>query len=76
YIHALDVRQSSLLLFVSGTMGLDQQGMAAADLEVQLELIWFNLRAIKGVHAALDGAALGKPLLALVHVEAAGWGKS
>ncbi|PDT35309.1 AsnC family transcriptional regulator [Rhizobium sp. M10] len=32
--------------------------------------------AIKGVHAALDGAALGKPLLAFVHVEAAGWGKS
>ncbi|RUM27410.1 Lrp/AsnC family transcriptional regulator [Rhizobium vallis] len=31
---------------------------------------------IKGVHAALDGAALGKPLLAFVHVEAAGWGKS
>ncbi|MBB3132733.1 DNA-binding Lrp family transcriptional regulator [Rhizobium pisi] len=32
--------------------------------------------AIKGVHAALDGSALGKPLLAFVHVEAAGWGKS
>ncbi|PDT08150.1 AsnC family transcriptional regulator [Rhizobium sp. M1] len=30
--------------------------------------------AIKGVHAALDGAALGKPLLAFV--QAAGWGKS
>ena len=32
--------------------------------------------AIKGVHAALDGAALGKPLLAFVHVEAAVWCKS
>ena len=31
---------------------------------------------MKGAHAALDGAALGKPLLAFVHVEAAGWGKS
>lgn len=31
---------------------------------------------LKGVHAGLDGAAIGKPLLAFVHVEAAGWGKS
>ncbi|MBY2914168.1 RidA family protein [Rhizobium leguminosarum] len=46
YIHALEVRQPSRLLFVSGTMGLDQRGMAAADLDGQLELIWFNLRAI------------------------------
>ncbi len=46
YIHALEVSQTSRLLFVSGTMGLDQQGMAAADLEGQLELIWSNLRAI------------------------------
>ncbi|MFF0947626.1 RidA family protein [Rhizobium leguminosarum] len=46
YIHALEVRQMSRLLFVSGTMGLDQQGMAAADLEGQLELIWSHLRAI------------------------------
>ncbi|MBB4524757.1 UNVERIFIED_ORG: 2-iminobutanoate/2-iminopropanoate deaminase [Rhizobium sophorae] len=46
YIHALEVRQPSRLLFVSGTMGLDQQGIAAADLEGQLELIWSNLRAI------------------------------
>ncbi|MBY5358994.1 RidA family protein [Rhizobium leguminosarum] len=46
YIHALEVRHSSRLLFVSGTMGLDQEGMAAADLEGQLDLIWSNLRAI------------------------------
>ncbi|MBY5836357.1 RidA family protein [Rhizobium leguminosarum] len=46
YIHALEVRQPFRLLFVSGTMGLDQQGMAAADLEGQLNLIWSNLRAI------------------------------
>ncbi|MGO8466852.1 RidA family protein [Rhizobium leguminosarum] len=46
YIHALEVRHPSRLLFVSGTMGLDQQGMAAADLKGQLELIWSNLRAI------------------------------
>ncbi|ANP88054.1 RidA family protein [Rhizobium leguminosarum] len=46
YVHALEVRHPSRLLFVSGTMGLDQQGMAAADLDGQLELIWSNLRAI------------------------------
>ncbi|AHF86591.1 endoribonuclease L-PSP [Rhizobium leguminosarum bv. trifolii WSM1689] len=46
YIHALEVRQTPRLLFVSGTMGLDQQGMAAANLERQLDLIWSNLRAI------------------------------
>ncbi|MBY5762372.1 RidA family protein [Rhizobium laguerreae] len=46
YIHALEVRHPSRLLFVSGTMGLDRQGMAAAALEGQLELIWSNLRAI------------------------------
>ncbi|MBB3132734.1 enamine deaminase RidA (YjgF/YER057c/UK114 family) [Rhizobium pisi] len=46
YIHALEVRHPSRLLFVSGTMGLDEQGTAAPDLEGQLELIWSNLRAI------------------------------
>ncbi|MEI1247264.1 RidA family protein [Rhizobium aouanii] len=46
YIHALEVRHPSRLLFVSGTMGLDRQGMAATDLEGQLNLIWSNLRAI------------------------------
>ncbi|QIO53650.1 RidA family protein [Rhizobium leguminosarum bv. trifolii] len=46
YIHALEVRHPSRLLFVSGTMGLDPDGMAAADLEGQLALIWSNLRAI------------------------------
>ncbi|NKL53386.1 RidA family protein [Rhizobium leguminosarum] len=46
YIHALEVRHPFRLLFVSGTMGLDHEGMAAADLDGQLELIWSNLRAI------------------------------
>ena len=31
---------------------------------------------IKGAHVALDGSSVGKPLLAFIHVEAAGWGKS
>lgn len=46
YIHALEVRHPTRLLFVSGTMGLDQEGMAAVDLDGQLELIWSNLRTI------------------------------
>lgn len=32
-------------------------------------------RVITGTSARLDGTAIGKPLLAFVHVEAAGWGK-
>ncbi|MBB2687710.1 UNVERIFIED_ORG: enamine deaminase RidA (YjgF/YER057c/UK114 family) [Rhizobium etli] len=46
YIHALEVKQPSRLLFVSGTMGLDKAGMAAADLDGQLALVWANLRTI------------------------------
>ena len=32
--------------------------------------------ALKGIRAAIDGSAVGKPLLAFVHVDADGWGKS
>ena len=32
--------------------------------------------ALKGVHAALHGASVGKPFLSFVHVDADGWGKS
>lgn len=31
--------------------------------------------ALKGTTTRLDGAAIGKPLLAFVHVDAEGWGK-
>lgn len=31
---------------------------------------------LKCIHAALDGEAVGKPLLAYVHIDADGWGKS
>ncbi|WP_064681417.1 RidA family protein [Rhizobium bangladeshense] len=43
YIHALEVGHHARLLFVSGTMGLDERGMAADSLEGQLDLIWSNL---------------------------------
>ncbi|MEV4895299.1 RidA family protein [Nonomuraea sp. NPDC055795] len=46
YVHAIEVRGAERLLFVSGTMGLDADGQPGATLEVQLWLIWANIRAI------------------------------
>jgi enamine deaminase RidA (YjgF/YER057c/UK114 family) len=46
YVHALEIQGAERLLFVSGTMGLDEKGAAGGTLEQQLELIWANLRAI------------------------------
>lgn len=46
YVHALEVREASRLLFVSGTMGLDAAGNPGRGLEEQLDLIWSNIRTI------------------------------
>jgi len=46
YIHALEVRNPSRFLYVAGTMGLDENGVAGKTLAEQLTLIWANLRAI------------------------------
>lgn len=46
YVHAMEVRDAARLVFVSGTMGLDPQGVPGAGLEEQLDLVWSNLRAI------------------------------
>jgi len=46
YVHALEVRGATRALFVSGTMGLDAQGVAPSSLDEQLVLVWDNLRAI------------------------------
>lgn len=46
YLHALEVRNPSRFLYVSGTMGLDERGIAGKTLADQLELIWSNLRTI------------------------------
>jgi len=46
YVHAAELRGFERLLFVSGTMGLDEAGAPGADLAQQLELVWTNLRAI------------------------------
>jgi hypothetical protein len=45
YVHAMEVRDPSRFLFVAGTMGLDEHGMAATTLDEQLELIWRNIGA-------------------------------
>lgn len=46
YVHGLALREVERILFVSGTMGLDQAGTAPGSLEDQLDLIWSNLRRI------------------------------
>lgn len=46
YVHAIELRNVNRQLFVSGTMGLDCNGVAAQTLEEQLQLIWSNIRTI------------------------------
>src|ERR1041385_7299832 len=46
YIHALEVQNPSRFLYTSGTMGLDENGVAGKDLPEQLALIWSNIEAI------------------------------
>ena len=46
YVHAVEVRGAQRLLFVAGTMGLDNAGAPGATLAEQLDLVWSNIRAI------------------------------
>jgi len=46
YVHALEVRNPVRILYVSGTMGLREDGTPGMDLPEQLDLIWANIRAI------------------------------
>jgi len=46
YVHAMEVREPKRLLYVAGTMGLDQDGVAGKSLSEQLDLIWRNIRVI------------------------------
>jgi 2-iminobutanoate/2-iminopropanoate deaminase len=46
YVHAIEVRNPGRLVYVSGTMGLDESGVAGKTLSEQLELIWSNIRTI------------------------------
>jgi enamine deaminase RidA (YjgF/YER057c/UK114 family) len=46
YVHAMEVVAPERFLFVSGTMGLDPDGEPGAGLDIQLALIWNNIRTI------------------------------
>jgi enamine deaminase RidA (YjgF/YER057c/UK114 family) len=46
YLHAMEVSGAQRLLFVSGTMGLDEKGNAPRGLDRQLALLWSNMRRI------------------------------
>jgi 2-iminobutanoate/2-iminopropanoate deaminase len=46
YVHAVEVRDPGRIVYVSGTMGLDERGVAGKTLEEQLELVWANIRTI------------------------------
>ncbi len=46
YSHAMEVTGVARLLFISGTMGLDEKGRAADGLEQQLTLIWKNIGTV------------------------------
>ncbi len=46
YIHALEVSAPQRVLYVSGTMGLDESGAPGKTLDEQLILVWSNIRAI------------------------------
>lgn len=46
YVHALEVRNPTRFLYVSGTMGLDERGVAGKSLTEQVALVWSNIRTI------------------------------
>jgi 2-iminobutanoate/2-iminopropanoate deaminase len=46
YVHAMEVRSPARFLYVAGTMGLDERGVAGKTLAEQLELVWSNIRTI------------------------------
>jgi enamine deaminase RidA (YjgF/YER057c/UK114 family) len=46
YAHAIELRGAERLVFVAGTMGLDEDGVPGDSLEAQLDLIWGNIRTI------------------------------
>jgi 2-iminobutanoate/2-iminopropanoate deaminase len=46
YVHAMEVREPKRFLYVAGTMGLDEHGVAGKSLTEQLDLIWRNIRTI------------------------------
>ena len=74
YVHAIEVRSPQRLLYVAGTMGLENNGKPGATLERQLELLWDNLRAIlKSADMTVDNIVrLTSYLRDVAYVEANG----
>jgi 2-iminobutanoate/2-iminopropanoate deaminase len=74
YVHAIEVRNPQRLLYVAGTMGLENNGEPGATLERQLELLWDNLRAIlKSADMTVDNIVrLTSYLRDVAYVEANG----
>jgi 2-iminobutanoate/2-iminopropanoate deaminase len=46
YVHAMEVQEPARFLYLAGTMGLDERGVAGKSLTQQLDLIWSNIRII------------------------------
>jgi enamine deaminase RidA (YjgF/YER057c/UK114 family) len=46
WAHAVELRGPGRLVFVSGTMGLDADGVPGETLAQQLDLVWSNIRRI------------------------------
>jgi enamine deaminase RidA (YjgF/YER057c/UK114 family) len=59
YAHGVQAHGAGRLLFLSGTMDLDEGGVAPPTIEAQLDLLWRNIRAILA-HAGMDTTNLVK----------------
>lgn len=46
YVHGLGISSPERVLYVAGTMGLDEHGRAPDTLDGQLKLVWRNIRRI------------------------------
>jgi enamine deaminase RidA (YjgF/YER057c/UK114 family) len=46
YVHAMEVQEPKRFLYVAGTMGLDENGIAGKTLAQQLDPIWSNIHVI------------------------------
>lgn len=46
YVHAIEIKNPERIVYLSGTMGLNQEGSVGKDLAEQLELVWSNIRTI------------------------------
>ncbi|MEO1744895.1 MAG: RidA family protein [Pseudomonadota bacterium] len=46
FVHAVEVRNASRTVYVSGTMGLKPDWTPGKDIHEQLELVWDNIRTI------------------------------